>query len=109
MSKTIEVNAETFQEQVLKADLPVVVDFWSKTCSHCIRFVPEFEAAAESLGDKVIFAKMLSQEAFPLFREYKVMGTPSCLLFKGGQEAARLVGSRSATDLEKWIKTECEL
>ena len=104
MAKPIDVTAESFEDEVIKCtDKPVLVDFWSETCGHCLALNPHYDQAAEAKGDEVKFAKVSFQDCRELFSEHGVRATPTLVLFKDGKEVARRVGAARADDLQKWI------
>lgn len=102
MAKTVDVSAEDFEAEVLNEDRPVLVDFWSETCGHCMTLNPQYDAAAEE-NDEVKFAKVSFQEAKDLFREHGVRATPTLILFADGEEVARTVGAKRADEINDWI------
>lgn len=95
MAKPIDVSPEQFDEVVLQdTDLPVLVDFWSPTCGHCLALNPNYDAAADQLEGKIKFAKVAFPEGRDLFKQYGVRGTPTLVLFKDGKEVKREVGAK---------------
>ena len=83
----------------------MLVDFWSRTCPHCLHLNPHFEAAAEAAGDEVRFAKICVQDdAMPLFQQYHVSGVPTLILFRDGKELARRSGAITADDIAAWLE-----
>jgi thioredoxin len=106
MSKPVDVGPEEFEEEVLQVEgQPVIVDFWSETCGHCLTLNPQFETAAEENED-VKFAKVTFQDARDIFKEYGVRATPTLILFSDGEEIARTVGAKRADELSGWIAEE---
>ena len=99
----MNVNAESFDREVLGHSRPVLADFWSPTCGHCARFNPEFDAAAEAADGQAKFVKVSAQEAMPLFQRFGVQATPTTLLFRGGVEVARRPGYIAKADLLAWM------
>ncbi|MGI5818567.1 MAG: thioredoxin family protein [Armatimonadota bacterium] len=103
MAKPVDVSREDFEAEVLEVDdRPVLVDFWSETCGHCLTLNPQYEAAAEA-NEAVKFAKVIFQEAKDLFKEYGVRATPTLVLFSGGEEIARTVGAKRSDELNEWV------
>lgn len=105
MAKPADVrNADEFKSEVLDtADTPVLVDFWSHTCPHCIKLNPEYDTAAAEQDGKVKFVKVAAQDYMELFREYGVRGTPTLILFHGGEEKAREAGFKTADQIAEWL------
>ncbi len=98
------VNQESFAREVLDYSRPVAVAFWSQTCGHCMRYNPEFEAAAQEAGGPVRFAKVAAQEAAPLFQRFGVTATPTTIVFRGGVEIARRPGYMTKDELLVWLR-----
>ncbi len=92
MSALPDVSQGTFQSQVLGADKPVLVDFWAPWCGPCRMLSPVVEKIAGSMGDRVSFVKMNTDENPSLAGQYGVSGIPCLILFKGGQAVDRIVG-----------------
>lgn len=102
-SVPLNVNAESFDREVLEHSRPVLADFWSQTCGHCMRFNPEFDAAADEAHGQARFVKISAQEAMSLFQRFGVQATPTTILFRGGVELGRRPGFMSKGDLLAWM------
>jgi thioredoxin 1 len=92
MGKPIEVTDKTFEEVVLNAELPTVVDFWAVWCGPCKMIAPILEELAEEYQGQLQVAKLDVDSNNKTAFDYGVMGIPTLLLFKEGQEVERLVG-----------------
>jgi thiol-disulfide isomerase/thioredoxin len=94
MSASVEeISAERYDEQVLGAETPVVLDFYSTECPPCEALAPKFEAVAEQFAGKVRFLKIFRQANRELATRLGVTGSPTLLFFKSGREvAARMTG-----------------
>jgi thioredoxin 1 len=92
MSALPDVSQATFQNQVLGADKPVLVDFWAPWCGPCRMLAPVVEKLAGQLGDRVSFVKLNTDENPTIAGQYGVSGIPCLILFKGGQAVDRIVG-----------------
>lgn len=89
---TFVVTDKDFDEEVVKADKPVMVDFWAAWCGPCKLAEPVLEELSEEYKDKLAIAK-LDVDANPKMTEkYGIMSIPTTVLFKGGKELGRQVG-----------------
>lgn len=96
------VNDTQFDSEVLKADQPVLVDFWAEWCGPCRALGPSLDALAqEKSGLKVV--KVNIDESPDAPTKYGVRSIPTLILFKGGQPVAQTVGSMGKSDLFKWV------
>lgn len=87
----IHLTKENFKQEVLEADVPVIVDFWATWCGPCQMLTPIIEeAAAEIQGAKI--GKVDVDEQAELARQYKVMSVPTLMVFKNGEAVKRQVG-----------------
>ncbi len=97
MAKPIDVEAHQFEAEVIESqDIPVLVDFWSPTCGHCLALNPNYDEAAEALDGKIKFVKVAFPGGRDVFKQYGVRGTPTLVLFKDGAEVKREVGAKPA-------------
>ena len=98
-----KVTDATFDQDVLKASGPVVVDFWAEWCGPCRMISPALEEISTSLGGKVKIVKLNVDENPATTTKYGIMSIPTLMLFKGGQLASRQVGAAPKQKLEQWI------
>jgi len=103
MSAVGKVSDADFDSQVLKADGPVVVDFWAEWCGPCRMIAPALDEIAGSLGDKVKIVKLNVDESPQTASKYGVMSIPTLMIFKGGEMASRQVGAAPKAKLQQWI------
>ena len=95
MSDTvIHVTDQDFQEQVLDDSRPVLVDFWAEWCVPCHMVSPVVEEIARDFADRLKAAKLNVDDNPQTARQYGVMSIPTLIVFKDGQEKARVVGAR---------------
>ena len=92
MAKPIEVTDGTFEEAVLKADLPTAVDFWAVWCGPCKMIAPVLEEIAGEYEGKLQIAKLDVDHNNESAIKYGVMSIPTLILFKGGKAVERIVG-----------------
>lgn len=96
----MNIAGETeFSEKVLHSEKPVLVDFWAPWCGPCKMVGPEVEAVAQAYEGKAVVVKVNVDENPQLASKYNVMGVPTLLVLKDGQEANRIVGYRPRKDL----------
>ena len=93
-----ELSRDTYEQEVLKSDLPVLVDFWGPRCAPCLALMPEVEKLAGEYQGKVKFCKVNSKDNRRLVVELKVMALPTFLFYKGGEVAAKLVGAEATKE-----------
>lgn len=94
MAKPFEVTDKTFESDVLQAEKPTLVDFWAEWCGPCKMVGPIVEEIAAEYDGKMRVAKMNVDENGNTPGNYGIRGIPTLILFKNGEEAARLVGFR---------------
>jgi thioredoxin 1 len=92
MSNLTSVNENNFETEVLKSEIPVLVDFWASWCSYCIKMNPTLEELAEEHAGKLKIVKLNVDENKSLPQKYNIMSLPTMMLFKGGEPAETLVG-----------------
>ena len=102
--KTITVTDADFESAVLKADKPVIVDFWAGWCQPCKQIAPSLEAIADEMGGQVIVAKVNVDENPQTAMQYSVRSLPTLLLFKTGAVAATQIGAAPKSKLESWAQ-----
>lgn len=99
------ITDDSFDVDVVKADGPVLVDFWADWCGPCRQLMPVLEEVSEELGDKVTVAKMNIDESPDTPTKYGVRGIPTLMLFKDGQVAATKVGALRKSNLIEWLES----
>jgi thioredoxin 1 len=100
---TVKVTDESFEKDVLKADKPVLVDFWAEWCGPCKQIAPALEEIAEELHSQVTVAKLNIEESPMTGSRYGVRGIPTMMLFKGGHMASMKVGAMPKQKILEWL------
>ena len=95
----VNLSTSTFDEQVLSADKPVLVDFWAEWCGPCLRVAPVLEEIAGERSEQLTIAKVNVDDNPELAQRYHVMSIPTMLVFSGGEISKKLVGAMGKTQL----------
>ena len=89
----IKVNSKNFEEEVLKSELPIIVDFSATWCGPCKMISPIVDDISNDLSGKVKVAKIDIDESMDIAIKYNVMSVPTLILFKGGQVIHQVSGA----------------
>ncbi|WP_085906527.1 thioredoxin TrxA [Kiloniella majae] len=100
---TIAISDDSFEADVLKADVPVLVDFWAEWCGPCKMIAPALDEIATEMDGSLTIAKLNIDENSMTPQQYGVRGIPTLLIFKGGEVVAQKVGAIAKGQLKEWI------
>ncbi len=101
--EVIEVTDETFEAEVLQADVPVLVDLWAPWCGPCRMVSPVIEQLADENAGKLKTCKLNVDENRDAASNYAVSAIPTVLLFKDGKEVQRMVGAQPKAEYQKAV------
>jgi thioredoxin 1 len=102
------VTTETFEQEVLKSDKPVIVDFWAEWCGPCHAVSPVLDRIAEERAAELRLVKVNVDEEQELMIRYGVQSIPTITLFKGGAPAAAVIGAKPKGSIEKGLGLTAE-
>ena len=101
MSKPTTVDDSSFDQMVLQAETPVLVDFWASWCRPCLMAAPILEELAEEYAGRITIAKLDVDQNPKTASRYRVMSIPTLLIFKNGQPASQIVGYKPKAELKR--------
>jgi thioredoxin 1 len=101
MSQAMDVNSANFEQEVLKSEIPVLVDFWAPWCMPCRMMAPTLDALAADLAGKLKIVKVNTEESDnqSLAMKYQIQSIPNMKLFKGGEVIGEFIGLRDKETL----------
>ncbi len=100
----VMLNEDNFRQEVLKSEMPVLVDFWAAWCGPCKMVGPIVEELANDYAGKAKVCKLNVDDCGRIAQSYGVMSIPTLILFKDGQEVNRIVGFRPKAELAKLLE-----
>jgi len=105
ISMTKNVNDNNFEGEVLKAEGPVMVDFWAEWCGPCKAMSPLVDELTGEMGDRLKIVKVNIDESPEAPAKFGVRGIPTFMIFKGGQVIDTRVSGMSKTQLTEWVES----
>ena len=99
----LEFTDANFSQEVLKSDVPVLVDFWAAWCMPCLKIAPIVEELSKEYDGKMKFGKLNVENSQSVPRQYGVRSIPTLLIFKNGQVATQIVGMQPKRKLQEKI------
>lgn len=99
----IKITANNFEEEVVKSDVPVLVDFWAPWCGPCQMQGPVVDEAAQDMAGKLKVGKLNVDEEGSLAQKYNVMSIPTMILFQNGEVAKKEMGFHSLEEIKAMI------
>ncbi len=101
----VHLTDDTFDQEVLQSDVPVVVDYWAEWCGPCKMIGPILEELAEEYGDKIKIAKINIDDNAQTPPKFGIRSIPTLMVFKNGEVEGTKVGAASKSDLTAFIES----
>lgn len=101
---TLTFDESNFEQEVLKSDVPVLVDFWAQWCGPCLMVAPVLDELAREFKGRAKIGKVDVDQAGELAGRYGIQSIPTVMIFSGGQEVQRIVGARSKRDYQALLE-----
>ncbi len=105
MTEPVTLTDSQFEQAVLKARLPVLVDFWAPGCPPCAALAPILEKVAGELGEQVKFAKVNAAQERSTAGKYRIQAVPTLFIFKKGEIADSFVGFQSEQEIRRRVSS----
>lgn len=100
----LDVTTQTFEQEVIQSDTPVLVDFWAEWCGPCKKLGPIIDEVASEMGDQITVAKVDVDAERNLGAMFQIMSIPTVLIFKDGQKVSEFVGVRPKSAIVAELK-----
>ena len=106
MSNIIETDDSNFESEVLKSDIPVIVDFWAPWCGPCKAIAPILEQISDEQGEIIKIVKVNVDDNQKYAADFGIRSIPTLLIFNKGELKNQIVGSIPKAEIEKFIMEE---
>ena len=103
---TVHITDQNFEQEVLKSDKPVLVDFWAPWCGPCHMIAPVLEELSETYKDKLKIVKLNVDENQENSMKYQIMSIPNMKIFKDGQVVDEIIGAAPRQMIEEKLKAQ---
>lgn len=107
-SKIVHVSDESFEQEVLNAGVPVLIDYWAEWCGPCKMIAPILDELAEEFGERIKIAKLNIDDNPETPPKYGIRGIPTLMIFKDGNVEATKVGAVSKSQLADFIENNVD-
>ena len=105
MGAVIEVTDATFEQEVLKSESPVLVDFWAPGCPPCVAIAPVLEKLAGEMSGKAKFVKMNAAQERVTAAKYGIQAVPTLFIFNAGEITDNMIGFQAEDEIRKRLAT----
>ncbi len=103
MSDLLQITDQNFDSEVLKSDVPVLVDFWAEWCGPCKMIAPVVEELAGEYNGKLKVGKLDVDAHGSIAQQYRILSIPTVIIFKNGQVESQIVGAVPKKEFQKHI------